>query len=680
MQGLKKIVVCDIITANHSGINHAGVQPIHQNLDNFSTKDVFSFLSVRADVSFEILRYTVFRDPGEPIVKALARKDFVMQMMKRDLPSRASTKEWPVLDMLFVCRVMGMPPPARPEVESLGNFFSALASNLGLVFVSQSSVTEKGEIDMPKVMEGKGSIFPNPATSFLLEFGRSGLFLLDKLHLSGCHFHTSSCTMTLTKKHYQVREPHAKDVEVLCNVDKDSWEKPMRCSLSVLTRLVKQKPQGIFILTRQESDAPIGAIYFQRVKDGNRMDAVPWHENSFFSEKNEEASGNVDPAGAVLQLMHVSTHHGGKGGEGFSVGSVLCDFCLQYAATLNIQDVFAITHATSYDAETMVNRGPNLSTAQNRAAQENAYAIFDKTGQEKMCTDHGLSFHLGRGARLVRKTVRNWIPEDMSDSTFGVIVKYKICPENGLVVDPNLHQMVMGGTGTPPTGAYMANANRMIDGKGNVVPTVFGVHGTDSTSIDITSNSRAQKKLEQNSSWMKHAVVTEVKEAVKQVAHVSGEIDNTLSLMDIGLDSLAVLELSTMLQSWFGIQLPSTLAHSWLSIEDLAEYIHEQQSNWTKHAVSMGVQEAIKHVINMSCEIDNTSSLMDIGLDSLTVMELSTMLQSQFEMTLPSTLVYSGSSIGDLTEYIHDHVSENYDESKGNVAKNAQLSCTQCQG
>merc|ERR1712232_631659 len=47
--------------------------------------------------------------------------------------------------------------------------------------------------------------------------------------------------------------------------------------------------------------------------------------------------------------------------------------------------------------------------------------------------DKGLNFHLSRGAKLVRKTVGEWIPQDKRNGGYGVVIWYDLELGTGIV-------------------------------------------------------------------------------------------------------------------------------------------------------------------------------------------------------------------------------------------------------
>ena len=59
--------------------------------------------------------------------------------------------------------------------------------------------------------------------------------------------------------------------------------------------------------------------------------------------------------------------------------------------------------------------------------------------------------------------------------------------------------------------------------------------------------------------WNRHSISLEVKQSIRSLAKVSTDLDHSASLMDVGLDSLATDELSSMLHAHFDIELPAAI-------------------------------------------------------------------------------------------------------------------------
>lgn len=92
---------------------------------------------------------------------------------------------------------------------------------------------------------------------------------------------------------------------------------------------------------------------------------------------------------------------------------------------------------------------------------------------------------------------------------------------------------------------------------------------------------------------------------------------------------------------------------------------HMTSKAWTIDEIKSEVEAAVRRVIATDDEsdVDHTSSMMGMGLDSLGSVELSRNLENRFGVELSSTLVFSKPSIRDMSEYIHSLVSWSGDSS-----------------
>ena len=168
--------------------------------------------------------------------------------------------------------------------------------------------------------------------------------------------------------------------------------------------------------------------------------------------------------------------------------------------------------------------------------------------------------------------------------------------------------------------------------------------------------------------WSLDQVQTKVEFAVRKVVSVpdNERLDDKISLMDMGMDSLGSTELAATLQTEFDVELPSTMVFNYPTIEDLSSYLHDilkpqQESNitlstvWNLEHIQTEVESAVRRVISVSDDelLDDKMSLMDMGLDSLGSTELAATLQTTFDVELPSTLVFNYPTVTELSNYLH---------------------------
>ena len=99
------------------------------------------------------------------------------------------------------------------------------------------------------------------------------------------------------------------------------------------------------MLVDKSSGDVVGAMYTQRVKDGELVDSVPWRESVTMTAGSEGCSvdQNIDNVnGVVKQLMRVSTRGGGGDVKKYIVGTSLRDFALIVAASQGIDQVVRV--------------------------------------------------------------------------------------------------------------------------------------------------------------------------------------------------------------------------------------------------------------------------------------------------------------------------------------------------
>ena len=104
------------------------------------------------------------------------------------------------------------------------------------------------------------------------------------------------------------------------------------------------KPEDIFVMVDKSSGDIVGAIFTQRVNDGELMDSLPWRESIAATVSSDSCSvdQNINPDGMVKQLMRVSTKKGGGDVKKCAVGASLCDFALIVAASQGISQVVRV--------------------------------------------------------------------------------------------------------------------------------------------------------------------------------------------------------------------------------------------------------------------------------------------------------------------------------------------------
>jgi len=179
--------------------------------------------------------------------------------------------------------------------------------------------------------------------------------------------------------------------------------------------------------------------------------------------------------------------------------------------------------------------------------------------------------------------------------------------------------------------------------------------------------------------WTMEEIQLEVTMVVREVVSLdqNESTDSHKSLMDMGLDSLGNAELSSMLQSRFNVEFPSTFVFNTSTIVDISSHLYKllapqpESKDWTMEEIQLEVTIVVREVVSLDQNesIDSHKSLMDMGLDSLGSAELSSMLQSRFNVELPSTFVFNTSTIVDISSHLYKLLAPQSGSS--DVARNA---------
>jgi len=169
-----------------------------------------------------------------------------------------------------------------------------------------------------------------------------------------------------------------------------------------------------------------------------------------------------------------------------------------------------------------------------------------------------------------------------------------------------------------------------------------------------------------------------IQHVVQLTAAVSG-VDSITSpdqpMIQSGLDSLAAVEIRNKLQNEFTISLPATLVFDYPTPKDVATFLGQLLStsstndgnnsampatsttttsalpSMCKEQIESTVLDIIKSDLLPSVESLDTP-LMNAGIDSLSAIELKSMLSRQFDLELPATLLFDYPTPGDIAEFI----------------------------
>lgn len=401
------------------------------NLDATSMDDDTLLNSIsthaRSTVCFQVDR----KSDAEPFHDALVR----------------SLRGKPNEDSLVVCRVLG---GNQDAIARLGKCLWEFIGAAGLVFVWQSGHDEDTE---------KLSSAVSP-TDLVVELASSGLIPSSESSFgtlaTSNYFNPNNKEFVayFQKQAYSIRNPIPTDVDTLLAIDADSWKSELRYPRDILEAWVANKPQDIIVMVGKEDGDIVGAMYTQRVKDGDLIDTVPWRE-SIVLTAGTATDGKIDPNiatghGKIKQLMRVSTPS--AGGDVVKLqavpGTALRDFALFVAASQGIDQVVSFGRETAphthsllticspfpispllYHSQFAITRASQFvisdemaSPSSLFASQDECYESFLESVKSGRRTDRGLGFHVNGGAEICRKTIQDWIPEDTRNGGLGVLV------------------------------------------------------------------------------------------------------------------------------------------------------------------------------------------------------------------------------------------------------------------
>ena len=250
------------------------------------------------------------------------------------------------------------------------------------------------------------------------------------------------------------------------------------------------------------------------------VDAI--HQVTWANEETIHSSN-----GAVLQLLRVNTRQAKTtSAAGLATGATLRDFALTYASSLGITHAYAVTKTSDYAASPDADYEEYV---RHRVAPDAA-------------PDRGLHFHLSRGAELVQ-VMADWRPEDVNNEGHGVLIGYVLDSQRTGSAD-----LRTASTDSVPE-FQVLDIEQL---RNEVVSIVKRVH-ISSSSFSSSSSSPLN-------------------------------IDINTPLIQLGLDSLSVVEISHQLTKRYKVDLGLTAIFDYPTVEKLC--IRLFQSLTSTNAIS----------------------------------------------------------------------------------------------
>eukprot|EP01062_Namystynia_karyoxenos_P084047 TRINITY_DN980_c0_g4_i11.p1 TRINITY_DN980_c0_g4~~TRINITY_DN980_c0_g4_i11.p1 ORF type:complete len:2445 (+),score=839.67 TRINITY_DN980_c0_g4_i11:984-7337(+) len=147
----------------------------------------------------------------------------------------------------------------------------------------------------------------------------------------------------------------------------------------------------------------------------------------------------------------------------------------------------------------------------------------------------------------------------------------------------------------------------------------------------------------------------------------AGEVDMSAPLTELGVDSLAAVELMNWCNSEFGVSIAQTELLSGITAADLVEMLPatadpadgaegdgEEQETLSADEITDMVSKKLLFLLGNSVEqgLDTTAALTELGVDSLAAVELMNWCNSEFGVSIAQTELLSGITAADLVEML----------------------------
>lgn len=192
------------------------------------------------------------------------------------------------------------------------------------------------------------------------------------------------------------------------------------------------------------------------------------------------------------------------------------------------------------------------------------------------------------------------------------------------------------------------------------------------TQLGVSCNGDSDRGLSNNDllNHLKSRIIQCIAEVLKVEA---GEVDNSTSFSDYGVDSITGMELIERINTEFKLTLKTTILFDYSNVDDLAGYIetelgHETekqiQSNpaWNTvnredtdvhQIVTEKLIDCITETLKVNREdIDFTMQFSEYGVDSITGVSLLKNINETFGIVLKNTVLFDYSNIQALSEYL----------------------------
>ncbi|KAL5341117.1 hypothetical protein BJX70DRAFT_406414 [Aspergillus crustosus] len=190
----------------------------------------------------------------------------------------------------------------------------------------------------------------------------------------------------------------------------------------------------------------------------------------------------------------------------------------------------------------------------------------------------------------------------------------------------------------------------------------------------VPSISVIEQSPQASSSMSPGKTVNEIRELLSSVLEVPvGDILPNSTLVDIGIDSLLSTEIINEITKHFGVNIPASDFVSIDTVASLARYLDRGSVPALSNGHATGslpvtndskqprmflhVQQLFSEILEIPVEdITATSSLSDIGIDSLLATEVLNEIRTRFAATIPTDTFQAFANVNALAEYLEPRI------------------------
>ena len=215
-----------------------------------------------------------------------------------------------------------------------------------------------------------------------------------------------------------------------------------------------------------------------------------------------------------------------------------------------------------------------------------------------------------------------------------------------------------------------SNGRIVLNGTSSTMPT-------EETKLETSNTSEYNNENSIETGDIVDTIIT----ILSEILHLDRQdINIKLSVRDLGMDSINGVELVREINQRFHMSMEAYQLYEFSSIKELIKYINckklgndvsreklEPSEQIIEKKVTVGLKSSVDKVIAIISEVLHISeqsinvkySLKDLGMDSITGVELVRELNKEFHMTMETVQLYDFNSVKKLIEYIDSFTKQN---------------------